>query len=119
MEEDENSWILETGFSDCGSDFGFSGDQITFSNSLLVGHKDNGGIRRNRKYEIDFACNYNSVSSVSKSFNTNDVQITASFDINDIQQVSLSFGFALDFFESNDFASQDWIYLSRKNSVKR
>lgn len=106
LEQDENNWMLTTGFSECGSEIGFSGDKLTFANALLVGHKAVGGIRRHRKYDMGFVCNYDSVITVSKSFNINDVQMTSSFDINDIQQESLSFGFSLDFFESNDFSTQ-------------
>ena len=82
----------------------------------MVGHKDVGGIRRSRKYEMSFVCNYNSKATVSKSFKTNDAAIDASFDINDIQQVTLTFGFGMKFFESSDYTNQARISIFKVNS---
>ena len=114
VEKDENNWMLMTGFSECGSEISLSGDKLTFENALMVGHKNVGEIR-GRQYEMSFVCNYNSVAKVSGSFNTDDAAIDASFDINDVQQVSLTFEFAIDFFESNDFTTKARISILFKN----
>ncbi|CBY11854.1 unnamed protein product [Oikopleura dioica] len=89
-EENADSWKIVTGFSDCGTQLGFSEDKFTLQNTLTLGYAVVGGRVVSRKYEIDFSCNYNNIAAASST----------------IQASNVFFGFGLSFYESDAYTTQ-------------
>jgi len=93
--------------SNCGSEFGFSEDKLTLSNTLSIGYSIVGGRVVGRKYEVDVSCNNKNIGPPSSLIRaSNAVFGDISFDLNDAQPVELSFEFGLNFYESAEYTSQ-------------
>jgi len=106
-EVDANTWKIATGFSDCGSEFGFATDKLTLQNTLTIGHSIVTGRVISRKYEIDFSCNYNNIAEASTTIQaSNTLYGDLTFDLNSAQPGDLSFEFELDFYHSDEYSSQ-------------
>ena len=105
VEANENSLKLTTGFSACGSTFGFSNEKLSLQNTLFIGHSIIDGRRRGREYEIDFSCTYNHLKTVSTAVQASDTKFDGlTFDIDSEQSMPFEFpGFLLQFYRSSDF----------------
>ena len=101
-------WNINTGFDNCGSEFGYASDvdKLTLTNTLSIGSSVVGGRVVSRKYDIAFTCMYNNVVEATTSISaSNDVFTGLSFDINQPQPAELAFPFDLNFFESDAFTT--------------
>ena len=100
VEENENSFKLTTGFSACGSTFGFSNEKLSLQNTMFIGHSIIDGRRRGREYEIDFSCTYNHLKTVSTAVQASDTKFDGlTFDIDSEQSMPFEFpGFLLQFY---------------------
>jgi len=106
-EENADSWKIVTGFSDCGTQLGFSEDKFTLQNTLNLGYAVVGGRVVSRKYEIDFSCSYNNIATASSTIQASNVLFgDITFDINQDQPAELSFEFGLSFYETDAYTTQ-------------
>nr|CAC83962.1 Oikosin 6D protein [Oikopleura dioica] len=106
-EENADSWKIVTGFSDCGTQLGFSEDKFTLQNTLNLGYAVVGGRVVSRKYEIDFSCSYNNIATASSTIQASNVLFgDITFDINQDQPAELSFEFGLSFYVSDAYTTQ-------------
>ena len=103
-EESESEWKVSTGFSECGTEIEFVDDKLAISNTLMVGGVFVSGMRLTNDHEIGFTCRYNNVATASKSFNAE--AETVVFDINEEAPAEVSFGFSLQSFESDLYATE-------------
>jgi len=104
IEESDSEWKVSTGFSDCATEIQFVDEKLAISNTLMIGGAFAGGLRLSNDHEIGFTCRYNNVATASKSFNA--ATETVVFDINEEAPTDLSFGFNLQPFESDQFATE-------------
>jgi hypothetical protein len=110
VEDSENTdfWKISTGFSECGSRFGYNSDdeKLTLSNTLMIGRPIVAGRVVGRTYNIDFTCKFNNVATASSSINAvNTMSNEVTFDLESAQPTDLSFAFDLAFYESNAFVT--------------
>jgi len=101
-------WKINTGFDNCGSEFGYASDvdKLTLSNTLSIGSSVIGERVVSRKYDIDFTCMYNNVAEATSSISaSNDVFTGVTFDINQPQPTDIAFPFDLNFYESEAFTT--------------
>ncbi|CBY19522.1 unnamed protein product [Oikopleura dioica] len=106
-EVNADTWNIATGFSDCGSELGFSADKLTLQNTLTIGYSVVTGRVISRKYEIDFSCSYNNIAEASTTIQASNVLYgDITFNLNDAQPAELSFDFGLNFYESAEYTSQ-------------
>jgi hypothetical protein len=104
IEESETSWKVSTGFSDCATEIQLVDEKLAISNKLMIGGAFAGGLRLSNDHEIGFSCRYNSVATASKSFSA--AAETVVFDINEEAPAEVSFGFSLQSFESDLYATE-------------
>jgi hypothetical protein len=79
-------------------------EKLAISNKLMIGGAFAGGLRLSNDHEIGFICKYNNVATAAKSFSA--AAETVVFDINEEAPTDLSFGFNLQPFESDQFATE-------------
>ena len=103
IEESNSEWRVSTGFSDCGTEIQFVDEKLAISNTLMIGGAFKGGVRLTNDHEIGFTCRYNNVATASKSFKARTESVD--FDINEEAPVELTFGFNLQPFESDQYAT--------------
>jgi len=106
--DNENIWKINTGFDNCGSEFGYASDvdKLTLSNTLSIGNSVVGGRVVSRRYDIAFICMFNNVAEATSSISaSNTIYSELTFNINQEQPAELGFPFNLNFYESEAFTT--------------